>query len=879
MMSLLAICAQRLGRAPWFISPSSRRKPQCHAQRRRALRTRTHLWLLLVSTHLSAGSQAQPLAPNPSPTAASSSAVPPRWEQPKPPPWPTTATTTRPVRVQVIATIDRNGRISQMQFPEPAPPTLFRSATERFLRAQTFVPATRDGQALTAQVQIQLDFSPPAPLPPARSQSGPAVEDAEPQPASHPPPADAPQPPPLDKAYSATAQVGAVAEPPPATSTSDFHIRPGTLRTVPRHSAMALLTLSPGVLLTNHSGEGHAPTTYLRGFDAGEGQDLEIRVQGIPINEPSNAHGHGYADTHFVIPELVDEVHVQQGPFDARQGDFSAAGSVEFHLRAPAQGIVTHGALGSFGRQRLLVAWSPTSGDLDTFAGMDVVQGDGFGPNRAHRTVRGLAQWSTALNGTQIKLLSAHSAQTFDSAGVVRQDAVDNGSVQCGGQRMANFYCWLDANQGGQADRHLVSLRLDTATGHDGHWHHQVTLMQRNSRFRENFTGALVDERGDGLDQQTRMLTMVAQGGYRLTRRALAREQRFAVGYETRHDRGQTRMWRLRSDGQVPHTTVFDSDVSLTHVAAYATSALSFTSWLKLQLGVRSDTFGYEVSDQGIDSTDREGERLTTQTINAWGTNIQPRATLTLGPVYGVRWISSLGGGARSSDAQALSEGELSPFSKVWAVESGLAARYQVFGSLKTETRAAFFYSHVNRDLLFDQEQGRNVTIGATARYGAYGHQRLRYRNHLDVTGSITWAEARYAADDSDGGHQAGDQLPFVPRLVFRSDAVLRDRWHWFADPLDGRIGLGISWVGPRPLPLGTESAPIFTLDGALSARYLWAELSFSATNLTNRRNRSQEFFYASDFGTTGATLQRVRHFTAAAPRRYLLGLTLYLDP
>src|SRR5262249_8890365 len=119
---------------------------------------------------------------------------------------------------------------------------------------------------------------------------------------------------------------------PPSRGASDFQLPVGQLGQVPRRNATELLKLAPGILLTNEGGEGHAEQVFLRGFDAREGQDIELTVGGVPINESGNLHGNGYADTHFIIPELVRTLRVVEGPFDPRQGNYAVAGSANYEL-------------------------------------------------------------------------------------------------------------------------------------------------------------------------------------------------------------------------------------------------------------------------------------------------------------------------------------------------------------------------------------------------------------------------------------------------------------------------------------------------------------------------------------------------------------------
>ena len=92
----------------------------------------------------------------------------------------------------------------------------------------------------------------------------------------------------------------------PSRGAGDVDIELGKLAAVPRMDSASLLRLAPGVLLTNAGGLGHPYQIFLRGFDAREGQDIEFTVEGMPINEVGNPHGNGLADTHFIIPELVE---------------------------------------------------------------------------------------------------------------------------------------------------------------------------------------------------------------------------------------------------------------------------------------------------------------------------------------------------------------------------------------------------------------------------------------------------------------------------------------------------------------------------------------------------------------------------------------------
>src|SRR5207248_5017539 len=89
-----------------------------------------------------------------------------------------------------------------------------------------------------------------------------------------------------------------------------------------------LLEVVPGLIVTQHSGEGKANQYFLRGFNLDHGTDLAITVDGMPVNMRTHGHGQGYADTNFLIPELIQSMRVRRGPYFAEEGDFASAGAL-----------------------------------------------------------------------------------------------------------------------------------------------------------------------------------------------------------------------------------------------------------------------------------------------------------------------------------------------------------------------------------------------------------------------------------------------------------------------------------------------------------------------------------------------------------------------
>jgi iron complex outermembrane receptor protein len=823
--------------------------------------------------------------------------------------------TPREADVILAVSLDATGTVIDVTVMTSGGPIFDRAAVGA-VRQWTFSPATRDGSPFAAKIRVPVHFHGPHPPEAEAPVSGGGAPPGEPSPDKTapdkapsekaspdkvPPDKTPPDKPPPDKAPPAPGKAPPPGPPPmpvdvsvtgahrpaPSRGASDFHVDIGALALVPRQNAAKMLQLAPSIFLSNDGGEGHAERVYLRGFDAREGQDIEFSVGGVPVNESANLHGAGFADLHFIIPELVRSLRVVEGPFDPRQGNYAVAGSADYELGLVERGVTLKYTYGTFNTHRAVALWGPAGESVHTFGGAELRTSDGFGQNRGSKTATAMGQFEGNIGETGTYRLAATAyAVDYRSAGLLRADDVLAGRK--------GFFDTYDTGQGGAASRFSFSADIEGRAG-GASLYQQVFLIQRGMRLRENFTGFLSDtqtalqkphgQRGDLFDLSVNETTFGARGHASLRTEMLGHKQELEVGYFARGDRADTTRSRVATASDAPYKTDASYDVTLGDIGLYGDLNLRFTRWLSLRGGARADVLFYDVLDRcavqdvtkpdedrppGDDSCldqQRFGEhREPYQRTTTAGLRAMPRASIIVGPFSGFSLSLSAGTGVRSVDPKFITENTGTQFASIEAYEGGVTWSRD-FDLLRVVARSILFGTHVDRDLIFSQTEGRNVIGMGTTRLGWIGQARAT-SDFFDTNLSLTFTKSRF--------DETGLLVPYVPDVVLRWDgAVFRELPFEIAGHRPrGSAAAGVSYIGQRALPYGQRSDTIVTADASLTIGYRHFDLTVAATNLFDVGYRLSEFQYASDFQKDGPpSLVPARHFAAGAPREVLFTL------
>lgn len=767
--------------------------------------------------------------------------------------WPGGRSETHDVLVPVALTISASGDVEDVTLEASVSPTFDQAALET-ARRWKFEPATRDGTPVAARIRAIVRF-------PASS----ATELGPPPQASD---TTSPSSPAERNAAAAEPENVVVHGAPPPRSASEVTRGRDIIQAAPHRTASDVLQIVPGVFVTQHSGEGKAHQIFLRGFDAVHGQDLEIWVGGIPINEVSNIHGQGYSDLHFVMPEVIKDIQSAPGTYDPKQGDFAVAGSIRMRLGYDEPGLTAKGSLGSFGARRLFLAYHPKDSSDETFAAFEEYSTDGFGPNRAARRGSFVGQATHDFgDGLAARLLATTYTSRFDSAGVLRLRDIESGAV--------DRYGVYDPKQGGYSSR--TQLLAELHKDEEGaRWSIAPFIAFRSLTLRQNFTGYLVESQrgGNALDsdntQQIHEDIMVgATASYRKLFKLFSPQDAFEAGFYARNDWIEQSQRRLSDVNDSPTETLVDAKVRGTNVAGYLDASVSPLRRLVLRGGVRLDALSYSTQDRVVPPSGAAAS----QARAAQGAHFGKKATIDLLVLPKLHALASYGEGFRSPQARSLSEGERAPFTEVTSFEVGIryadASRFQ--GSI------AFFQTNLSQDLAFDQTTARNETVPGTRRNGVALELTARASDWLTMSGSTTYTHASFTS--SDANYEEGALLPYVPQLVTRADIVAKRKLTrvWERD-LEAHVGYGLESLIGRPLPYSEFGKNVFLVDASLGLRLKEVEFGADVYNLFDAFWYDSQFVYASNFSRGGpAQLVPLHHVTVGQPRSVFFSLSLHI--
>jgi len=613
-----------------------------------------------------------------------------------------------------------------------------------------------------------------------------------------------------------------------------------------------VLRLIPGFVAVEHSGgAGKADQYFLRGFDADHGTDVGFFLDGMPINVRTHAHGQGYTDLNFIIPETIEGVDVHKGSYLPEYGDFVTAGAVNFRTRDMVREGVIQGAGGEYSTQRYLLMLSPAKDRVRT-----LFAGEGFytnGPyltdNQYYRTNL-LGKVTTNVTGRDELSLKATFLQSkWDGSGEIPFRAVSTGTLDRfgsinpyeGGNTLratgnANYH--YDVTTGGQffANAYGQYYRLDLFTDFTFFLNHPVS--------------------GDGFTQFDRRVIYGGDIGYKQQADILGLPVIGTVGFQTRVDDAHVKLGTQTL--RAPTGATIDSNIRTVSYSPFIKAEVQPLPWLRFSGGVRGEFFTFDVRNRCAVCAEQPDGRK--------GSGIVlPKMSMILGPWARSEFFVNYGEGFHSNDARSTVLAGASPLARARSYEVGL--RSKPWGQEGLELIATAWRLDLKSELVLIGDEGTTEIRGATRRQGVEVAARGKVWGPLYVNGSFTWTHAEF---------RNGDAIPLAPEYTAYGAVILQ----W---PEGLTSQLQATYLGVRPLTEDRRFKSPSWLTFDLSERYRIPialpygrmEAFLFVQNLFNTEWEQAIFAFESRLRNEATGVNDI-HFVPGNPRTVMGGVAWY---
>ncbi len=501
-----------------------------------------------------------------------------------------------------------------------------------------------------------------------------------------------------------------------------------------------LLETVPGMILTQHSGSGKSNQMFVRGFNLDHGTDFATRVEGMPVNIPTHAHGQGYTDLNFLIPELVDNIEYSLGNYYADIGDFGSAGGAEIQLRRDLERPMFLLGAGEFGHQRMLAAGALKIGSGGTLlAGGELRGYDGpWDLPEEVQKVSGLLRYTHEGESSRFSVLAMGYDNSWQSSDQIPLRAVQSGTISRFGQ--------IDETLGGESSRFSLAASW-TRSGEASSQRIEAYGIRYGLDLFSNFTYLLDNPNiGDQLRQNDdARLTYGASFAHQQLMGWASREHRLTVGAEFRGDQADVTLSRTRERSTL--SIVRSDDVSQLSSGAYAELVSPWTERFSTTIGLRGDVYRFDVASDRPENTGVESDAI-----------LSPKLSMAFRPTDDVEVYLAGGFGFHSNDARGTVT-TIDPASSEVAdpVDPLVQSRGAEFGLRATpvdglRSTATLWTVDLDSELLFVGDAGNTEASDPSRRVGVTfaNFYRVNAQWNADLDVSFTRARFREADEGAD---------------------------------------------------------------------------------------------------------------------------------
>ncbi|WP_315834007.1 TonB-dependent receptor [Bradyrhizobium prioriisuperbiae] len=582
---------------------------------------------------------------------------------------------------------------------------------------------------------------------------------------------------------------------------SEITVSGETLNARPATRPGEVLEAVPGLIVTQHSGEGKANQYFLRGYNLDHGTDLAIYVDDVPVNMRTHGHGQGYADLNWLMPETVNSLDVAKGPYFADEGDFASVGHLHIGLIDRTEKSMAQVTVGSFGYRRLFGMGSTKLGEGNLLIAGEVGTYDGPWANPDDvRKLNGLVRYTqgTALDGFSITGMAY--SNKWNSTDQVPQRAITSGELDRFGA--------VDPSDGGNTDRFALSARI-AGTDDAGSWKANAFAVKSSLNLYNNFTYFLADPVfGDQFHQHDDRIVAGVNASRSFNGSFAGRPMETTFGIQTRYD--DISLALTNTYQRTFLANVRSDKVREASVGVYAENTLRWTDWLRTTLGWRGDYYDARVNS--LFNANNSG--------NSSAGIGSPKFTMVLGPFHKTEVFIGAGMGMHSNDARGttITESPTDPSTKLSASPllvrtkgAEVGVRTKIIPGL--DSSISLFMLDQASEILFAGDAGDTSPSRASRRYGIEWTNTYRPRRWLELDADLALTHARFVGYNSEQaevfeslagypqaqiGNAPGNYIPNAPAMVASAGITLGEKTGWFG---------GLRWRYLASTPLTEDNA------------------------------------------------------------------------
>jgi hypothetical protein len=591
--------------------------------------------------------------------------------------------------------------------------------------------------------------------------------------------------------------------------------------------AAEVIETIPGMIVTQHSGDGKANQYFLRGFNLDHGSDFATSVDGVPVNVPSHGHGQGYMDLNFVMPELVSVIRYRKGVYAAEDGDFSNTGSARIGYRRALAAPFVDLTVGAHRFRRALAAGSVDTAGGQLLGALELAGNDGpWDQPEALRKTNALLRWSSgsAANGYALTAMAykAHWIATEH----VPERAIDSGAIGRFGA--------LSPNDGGATHRHSLSAGWNRSDA-DGASAASAYLVDYGLDLFSAPSGFISGPAGDQHEQVDRRLRWGGEAQRSWQQGASA----LTLGLQLRHERIAT-LGLYETVNRVRTATIREDRIGETAASVFASVRTEWQPWLRTTLGLRHDRIRASAeATGGVFNAGNGGDVAAGQT--------SPKLSVVVAPADApgrAEFYANWGEGFHSNDVRGATSAvnpadgsaatRLGLFAKATGAELGL----RVTPLPGWTSSLALWRIRLASELVFVGDEGVTEPRGASRRHGVEWSNALTPAPGVFVDADLAFSHARFNQSVDGVGSELPNAIPFTASL----GATLDRGGPWSS-------GLRVRYIGAYALEeSGRErSRPLLSTNLKLGYRLSAAlQLSIDVLNLFDRRANDIEYWGAA---------------------------------